>query len=151
MALAVCCLFCRPVFSEDQANADMKNIQGTWLFTKIIEDGAEMPSDDPLQSKGGMEFEAGAVYTIADLKRDQSAGKFELKPSKNSSTPGEIKMIPPADKGDKQKVIHGIYKLDGDVLTICQSDGDDTPSDFKSDRHHIVYQLKRRVLASTRP
>jgi uncharacterized protein (TIGR03067 family) len=49
-------------------------------------------------------------------------------------TPAEIDLT--ETEGGKTKTMYGIYKLDGDLLTICLSDSgkpEDRPKEFKAD------------------
>jgi uncharacterized protein (TIGR03067 family) len=121
------------------APKEKAGIVGTWNGEKAVAGGKELPVPE-----GGVSFtftEDGKV-TVKEGKRDKpDAGTYKLDPKKD---PAEIDLTPPPEK--KEKVVLGIYKLDGDTLTLCfGKDGGERPTKFESPEGSsvVVITLKR--------
>lgn len=105
---------------------------------------------------------AGQKKTEADLAKEPTAdrklkatadqlvgskgGKEEVMSYKLNATktPNEIDLT--ATEEGKPKTMYGIYKLEGDLLTICLSDAgkpEDRPKEFKSDAKTMIMTLKK--------
>jgi len=107
-------------------------IVGEWEGTKAVAGGKEMPVPE-----GGIRFEftADGKLIIHEGKKDQpDTGTYKVDTKKD---PAELDMIPPVN----QKVaappsIPGIFKVDGDTLTLCFSKGPEAttkrPTKFES-------------------
>lgn len=89
--------------------------QGTWAVTRFVRDGKESPAEL-----------VNSIVRIVDgdhvvWKRDGKsfAGtKVELDPAADPKT---IDVLPDGGPSFGKRVL-GIYKMDGDVLTICMAD-----------------------------
>ncbi|HKB05256.1 MAG TPA: TIGR03067 domain-containing protein [Gemmataceae bacterium] len=116
-------------------------IVGEWVGEKALAGGKELPVPD-----GGITFtfSADGGLTIKEGNRPKpEAGSYKANPKKD---PPEIDLIPPPDKKEPQ--LQGIYKLDGDTLTLCFSrggPGGERPKNFESPEGSqvIVMTLKR--------
>ena len=89
---------------------------GSWVGVKAVAGGMELPVPD-----GGIEFTltADGQLIVKEGMRDKSeTGSYKLDAKKD---PAEIDLVPPA--GKNEPTILGIYKLDGDTLTLCFSKG----------------------------
>jgi len=115
-------------------------IVGEWVGEKAVSGGKEMPVPPGGVSFG---FNADGTLTIAEGGRGNAkTGSYKIDPKKN---PPEIDLIPPADK--KDETILGIYKLDGDTLTLCFQKGGPggRPTKFESPEGErtVVITMKR--------
>ena len=116
-------------------------IVGEWVGEKAVAGGMDLPVPD-----GGITFTFAADGTL--MVRDggrgkPEAGSYKVDAKKN---PAEIDLVPPPDK--KEVVLQGIYKLDGDTLTLCfrrGAPGAGRPKEFESPAGSdvIVMTLKR--------
>jgi uncharacterized protein (TIGR03067 family) len=120
---------------KGKAKGDREKIQGTWVVESIKMGGKDLPEE---QTRGfKMVFDGDKVSITLDGKVKE--GTFKLDPSKK---PKEIDVV----IKDAPKTGEGIYKLEGDKLTLCIDDaGNQRPTEFASEegtRHGLVV-LKR--------
>ena len=117
------------------------SIVGEWIGEKAVAGGKELPIPE-----GGVGFTFtadGKLMVKEGPKPKPDAGTYKLEAKKD---PAEIDLMPPADK--KDPIVQGIYKLDGDTLTLCFSrggPGQDRPKKFESPEgsNVVVITLKR--------
>jgi uncharacterized protein (TIGR03067 family) len=117
-------------------------IIGQWVGEKAVAGGMNLPVPD-----GGIifTFAPDGLLTVTQGGRGKpDAGSYTVDPKKN---PAEIDLVPAADK--KEAVLQGIYKLDGDTLTLCfrrGAPGAERPKAFESPAGSdvIVMTLKRK-------
>lgn len=119
---------------------DSPSIVGEWVGEKAVAGGKEQPVPE-----GGITFifAADGKLTIKEGKRDKNdTGTCKTDAKKD---PAEIDIIPPEDK--KDPTVQGIYKLDGDTLTLAFGRGKEKsrPTKFESPEgtDTIVITLKR--------
>ena len=114
-------------------------IVGEWTGEKAVGGGKEQPVPP-----GGITFTfaADGKLMITEGKQNRpDTGTYKTDPKK---TPAEIEIIPPEDK--KEPTVQGIYKVDGDTLTLAFSRGKGgRPTKFESPEGSdvIVITLKR--------
>lgn|SRR5262245_15330863 len=117
-------------------------IVGEWVGEKAVTGGMDLPVP-----AGGITitFTADGVLTIVEGGRGQpKSGSYKADSKKD---PPEVDLVPPADK--KEPTVLGIYKLDGDTLTLCFDRGGGgasaRPTKFESPAGAttIVMTLKR--------
>jgi RNA polymerase sigma factor (sigma-70 family) len=106
---------------KEEAPKDEEKIVGTWAYESVEAGGQKVPEEAVKEAK--MAFTAEGKFT-ANRKGKETAGTFKLEPAKK---PKEI-----TTTSDDGKTHLGIYKLDGDALTIClpEGDGAERPTEF---------------------
>lgn len=116
------------------ATKDATNIEGTWIVVSASKDGKE---NDEIKGEK-ITFKGGKV-TVSKKKKNEE-GTYKIDPSQNPKT------IDVTGEG-KDGTHRGIYKLDGDKLTLCIADeaSEGRPKDFtaKEDDGKMVIELKR--------
>ena len=122
---------------------DARKLQGTWRVTKFVDQG-EVPA--PAEEVKHFTFEfRGDRVTIRKRKDDPGREmKYTLNPAKK---PAWIDI----DMGERAGVSEGIYKLDGDTLTLCVVGGKrggkpaPRPTEFKASKRHkySLFVLKK--------
>jgi uncharacterized protein (TIGR03067 family) len=125
---------------KDPTGKDPPSIVGEWVGEKAVAGGKEQPVP-----AGGITFTftADGKMTVKEGSRDKSdTGTYKTDAKKE---PAEIDIIPPEDK--KEPTVLGIYKLDGETLTLCFGRGKEgsRPTKFESAEgsQTIVITLKR--------
>jgi len=113
---------------------DPSRIEGDWKLTEYIQAGREEPE------------RTGIVFRIGDGKFLTIGQKEQVDYNLDAKTdPPSIDLLPP--KNVKEGIILGIYKVDGDTLTICftKGAGADRPKKFESpaDAKIVLMKLKR--------
>lgn len=118
------------------AKADAKKMQGEWTVEKFDREGKAFPEDRRKQMTFVVKGDK-MMFKVGD--RDE-VSEFTLDPSQKPAT---IDMINPKSKSKSP----GIYKLDGDTLTIVRiEEGGARPKSFedanKEDTTHWVFKRK---------
>jgi uncharacterized protein (TIGR03067 family) len=98
--------------------------------------------EKPLPDGGvKVKFTADGKFIFKEGNKDADEGTYKVDAKKN---PGEIDIVPP-----KESSTHvGIYKIEGDTLTICLADKNSTerPTKFESpDGSDIFLVTLKRV------
>jgi uncharacterized protein (TIGR03067 family) len=111
--------------TEDANKKDQKAMQGDWAGDRFVRDGMAFPDDD---AQGFFRTNKDDTYTVFRFRKKISSGKFKLDASKS---PKQINMIP--DGAPEGVSIKGIYKIEGNKLTICYAlPKQDRPTAFES-------------------
>jgi uncharacterized protein (TIGR03067 family) len=109
---------------KEAPKKDAPSIVGEWDGEKAVRGGMERPIPD-----GGVKvtFTADGKLLFKEGFKDATEGSYKVDAKKN---PAEIDLNPPNEDG----TLLGIYKFDGDTLTICLSDKNSTerPTKFES-------------------
>jgi uncharacterized protein (TIGR03067 family) len=115
---------------------DPKNLEGKWELTSANSDGRDWAKgripDSYYMFKNGY-----VTHTVGG--QEVRTAPFKLDPSK---TPGHIDM--PGDNNPKlPKFQEGLYKLDGDALTLCTASNFKRPTELKTGQGLTLLKLKR--------
>jgi uncharacterized protein (TIGR03067 family) len=116
------------------------SVTGLWVVAKGIVGGGEVPLPT-----GAITFDFGAdgklIVRANGTDSPDGSGTYTLDPKKS---PAEIDMVPADPKLPSAK---GIYKIDGDALTLCFEKGSEAsrPTKFESSAGSEValFTLKR--------
>jgi uncharacterized protein (TIGR03067 family) len=104
-------------FADDRMDAEKAKHQGEWEVTSYVRDGTE--SAPEIRASIRRIVEKDHVTWKRDGK-SFAGTRFEIDPAKSPAT---IDLIP--DGGPyRDKRVLGIYRLEGDTLTICIADPD---------------------------
>lgn len=120
--------------ASGQEKTDAARIQGSWKTIKVEVEGKPPPPE--FVEKGKFLFEGNKVSIFHDDKVMEEA-TFVLDSAKKPST---IDLTATAGPG-KGKIMYGIYRIEGNTLTLCI--GDKRPSEFKGQGTAGLIQLKR--------
>jgi uncharacterized protein (TIGR03067 family) len=109
--------------AKDPPKKDPPTIVGEWLGEKAEAGGKPLPVPP-----GGvtMEFTADGKVVIKEGPKPPVTGEYTADPKK---APAEIELTPA--KG-KDITLVGIYKVEGDALTLCLGVGGKRPDKFES-------------------
>ncbi|MCE9565164.1 MAG: TIGR03067 domain-containing protein [Planctomycetes bacterium] len=82
------------------------------------------------------------IITIKGGKEDAATFKID-----STKTPAEITLT--TKKGEKDETVQGIFKVEGDTLTICAAESDkpaDRPKEFKTakDSKTLILTLQKQ-------
>lgn len=128
-----------PAKEAKDTKDDLKKLEGDWTFTAWEQGGQALPAEVLGTVKWSVK---GDKYTF-EMGDNKEQGTIKLDPSKKPAAI-DLSITEGNDKGKEQL---GIYKIDGDTVTIClaRPGGTDRPTDFKSteDDGHILVTIKR--------
>jgi uncharacterized protein (TIGR03067 family) len=121
---SLACILIAGITTAQDAKDDLKKMAGKWKVVVNETDGKPLPKEliDKFASTLIVEGDKYKVY-FGDKLADE--GTMKLDAAKN---PKEIDATP-----SKNPAMKGIYKIDGDTMTVCFSKpGGDRPAEFKS-------------------
>lgn len=122
---------------KDRPKKDVDPLLGEWVIEK-----AEV-SGQPVSDKAGewtMDFKAGGKIISRERANAPEEWEYTANPKKD---PPEIDIIPAAKR--KSPSMAGIYKVEGDTLTICVGDIDKRPTKFETSARNAqaIFTFKR--------
>jgi uncharacterized protein (TIGR03067 family) len=123
---------------DDAVKAEMKKLEGTWLVVSRQVGQIRVP--DKEVKKDGLTFTFRDGKYVMKMGKLQEPGTFTVDPT---TTPKKMDLNQPR-KGKPAVTVPGIYKLEGDTLTVCYH-GKKRPTEFKADARseNVIYTLKR--------
>jgi RNA polymerase sigma factor (sigma-70 family) len=120
---------------KEEAPKDEETFVGTWAYVSVESGGRKVPEEQVKEAR--LVFAADGKFT-AIVKGEKREGTYKLDPAKK---PKEITTT------KEGKTHNGIYKLDGDTLTLCMPEGDgaERPTEFatKEGTKVVLVVLKR--------
>jgi uncharacterized protein (TIGR03067 family) len=120
-----------------EAKKELDKFQGQWVGVSREVRGKKMPDDAAMQYKLTIQ---GNRWTVKVGDDPENESEFQIDPSKN------VKTIELISKADKKPTMHGIYKLEGDTLTLCLTKASlERPKQFKSTNEAGVLVVWKRV------
>jgi uncharacterized protein (TIGR03067 family) len=133
--------FCLPALLADGASSpknakktDRDRIQGSWKGTKLEVEGKSAPGK--FVEKGKYVFK-GNRLTIFEGEKNMGKATFALDPAKKPKTID----ITATEGPGKGKTVYGIYRIEGDTLTLCI--GEERPTAFNGAGKPALLQFKR--------
>ena len=109
---------------KEDPKKEPQPLVGEWVAEKGVIRGKEQAFPP-----GGVAFEftADGKLLVRDGTKQADPADYMTDPKKS---PAEIDIMPPADQ--KQPPSSGIFKVEGDTLTICARRGGKRPTKFES-------------------
>ena len=128
---------------EEEVQAELQRLQGTWLYESYEADGK---ADDAERRKARTFLVGADAFLVREGGKIIQAGKLKLDLDK---TPHTFNGIVQAGE-PKDGVLLGIYALDKDTLKLCYDPAGQTrPKEFKAGAKsgHVAAVLKRKTPA----
>jgi uncharacterized protein (TIGR03067 family) len=128
-----------------QVGEDKDRLQGTWKAVKMESQGREATEDEV--KKGTMVIKGDKLTTVRP-DGFTAESQITIDPTQRPKT---IDLVPQdGPDTEKGKTFRGIYKLDGDTLTLCMNGPDmERPQEFKTEAGSqvMLMTLKRETPA----
>jgi uncharacterized protein (TIGR03067 family) len=124
---------------EAKEPSDKEKLQGRWMLVHAEASGKDVDTKENPVKDGWFEFDGNKM--VASDKKGFYDGEFDLDAT---TSPKSIDFKKAYDS--ETKVWKGIYKIDGDELTICLSKADDKerPSSFETKEGDTKVLVKLR-------
>lgn len=132
MAMGVLVLFAAAGVADDK-----KPLEGKWVIESLTRDGK---ADDAL--KGATRLHEGDKYTITPTKDSKGAateGTFSIDAEKKTID------MKPSSGNFKGKTLLGIYKLDGDTLTVAFAEAERPKSLESKEGSKVVLAVMKKA------
>jgi RNA polymerase sigma-70 factor (ECF subfamily) len=110
------------VTNADEASKDEEKILGTWTLVSFEEGGQKAPEEKIKMATATLTADGRMIFKMGEQEQQFT---YKLDPSKTPKTFDGT--------NDRGRTALGIYKLDGDTLTVCfERGGGDRPTEFAS-------------------
>jgi uncharacterized protein (TIGR03067 family) len=121
-----------PKDKDEGKAAPIKGLEGTWIYVSYTLEGKQM--QEPIQT-GRRYVIMGEKFIIRDKDNEIYKGTYTTNLTKG---PAEIDLV----YEKPRMTVKGIFKLDGDTLTLCLGHtGVDRPTKFESNPGSVVYLI----------
>ena len=131
LAAAVLCVSVIGVAVAQDAEKELKKLEGTYSVKVLTKDGESAPKEVMDAVKGVIIKDGKLTIQILD---EQKIAKFKIDPAKK---PAHFDLSPEAGP-EKGKTFPGIYKVEKDELTIIFTEEGDRPKDFEGKGHETM-------------
>jgi uncharacterized protein (TIGR03067 family) len=120
---------------DTETKKDGEKFQGKWTVASIEENSKPAPADELAKLEVTIK---GDLFTVKIKDEGNKEMTIKLDPTQKPRT---IDLVP---KNTKDKTVLGIYKLDGDTLTICGTEEKkERPTEFTAGPGITTVVLKR--------
>ena len=111
------------------ANSSDEKLDGEWALTSFVKDGKKVPEEDFKGMRIRFATSPGTV-TVTKGEKTLAEGTIDVDPAKQPKT---INVTITSEGAQKGKTSLGIYRVDGDILTLCIDEtGKVRPKEFAS-------------------
>jgi uncharacterized protein (TIGR03067 family) len=138
----------QPVAQEDPVERDMKALQGKWAIVSMEHAGEQAPLDKLKEWDMVIVFEGNKMFAVKKGVKEERVTEIKLYPQEDpkrmeatrdavviTATQSTATGERITDKKTEKRVEYGIYKLEGDNLTLCMNDrGKEYPKGFKTEK-----------------
>ncbi len=132
--------------ADDAANkVELEKLHGRWKLISVLDRGKD---DDRLTKRGGVfAFEKDSVTLSGEANNTTEKYRIRLDSSTNPKPLDFVK----SSKDGHERVVEGVYMLDGDTLTWCFNLDGERPAkakrpaavESKADSSAVLFKLKR--------
>jgi len=117
---------------------DQERIQGNWAMISMEIKGVKRPDDAVKQYLLKVD---GSKWVVLMGEQKVMNSVFKLDASKEPKTIDLLTLV-----GKAEVASEGIYKIEGDTLTVCRTDGyKDRPKEFRADQDAGILVVWKRV------